>query len=231
LAAIEFMKLHVEALFTHNSAGRLVCGNETGGPPAPRFFVGATADGLLWRSHADLPDDLERDLEAIAHAQSFSNVDWMRPIDSASLRARLEAVAPVQQIWAGPAFAFPTDLPASGNTRPVTVENADVLRPHLAPWIPDVLAGCPLMATILGDSAVAVCGSVRVTRAAHEAGVETAPPFRGRGFALPAVAAWARDIRARGIVPLYSTSWGNTASQALAGKLKLVQFGSDLHLT
>jgi hypothetical protein len=225
------MQLHVEALCTHNAAGRLVCGNETGGPPAPRFFVGATADGLLCRSHADLPDDLQRDLEEIAHAQSSSNVEWMHAIDSAPLRACLEAVAPVEQIWAGPAFVFPTDLPASGNTRPVTAENLDVLRAHLAPWIPDVLAGCPLMATVVGDSAVAVCGSVRVTRAAHEAGVETAPAFRGRGFALAAVAAWARDIRARGIIPLYSTSWGNTASQALARKLKLVQFGSDLHLT
>ncbi|HZS91689.1 MAG TPA: GNAT family N-acetyltransferase, partial [Chloroflexota bacterium] len=44
------------------------------------------------------------------------------------------------------------------------------------------------------------------------------------------VAGWARAIRASGRIPLYSTSWDNHASQAVARKLGLVQYGTDLSL-
>jgi predicted GNAT family acetyltransferase len=72
---------------------------------------------------------------------------------------------------------------------------------------------------------------VRRTARAHEAGVETHPAFRGRGFAVRAVAAWARAVRATGVLPLYSTSWENHGSRGVARRLGLVQLGSDLHVT
>jgi predicted GNAT family acetyltransferase len=72
---------------------------------------------------------------------------------------------------------------------------------------------------------------VRITPAACEAGVETAPGFRGHGHAARVVAAWALAVRDAGQIPLYSTSWQNTASQAVARKLGLRQFGADLHIT
>lgn len=66
---------------------------------------------------------------------------------------------------------------------------------------------------------------------ALEAGVETARPYRGRGYAARVVAAWAREVRDMGRVPLYSTSWKNEASRAVARKLALICFGNDLHIT
>ena len=61
-------------------------------------------------------------------------------------------------------------------------------------------------------------------------GVETADGWRGRGLAGEAVSEWAREVRADGRIPLYSTSWSNDASRAVAEKLGLVHFGSDLHI-
>jgi len=113
----------------------------------------------------------------------------------------------------------------------MTEENAALLQPLLAPWLPDVTLSAPLFAIVVAGRAVAVCGSVRRTPPAHEAGVETVLEFRRRGFALEVVSTWAMAVRAMGVTPLYSTSWTNTASQAVARKLGLICFGTDLHLT
>jgi RimJ/RimL family protein N-acetyltransferase len=79
--------------------------------------------------------------------------------------------------------------------------------------------------------AVSVCRSVRITPAAHEAGVETLPRFRGRGYAPDVTAGWARLVRSAGAEPLYSTSWENNASRAVAKKLCLVQYAADFQLS
>jgi predicted GNAT family acetyltransferase len=65
---------------------------------------------------------------------------------------------------------------------------------------------------------------------AAEAGVETDAAFRGLGFAARVTAAWALAIRASGRIPLYSTSWSNTASLAVARKLGLTQYATDWSL-
>lgn len=114
-------------------------------------------------------------------------------------------------MWAGPAYRFPEALPAPSGTVRVTAQNADLLRPHLEAWAGRVAECPPMLAALEGGRAVAVCASVRITPAAHEAGVETAPGFQGRG--------------------LYSTAWENTASQALAQALGLRRYGTDLHIT
>jgi hypothetical protein len=38
----ELTRLHVRALFAQDDDGRLLTLNETGGEPAPRFFLGRT---------------------------------------------------------------------------------------------------------------------------------------------------------------------------------------------
>jgi predicted GNAT family acetyltransferase len=54
---------------------------------------------------------------------------------------------------------------------------------------------------------------------------------RRRGYAAQVVTAWAATVRDIGRVPLYSTPWQNEASLAVAHRLSLLKFGSDLHLT
>jgi hypothetical protein len=45
------------------------------------------------------------------------------------------------------------------------------------------------------------------------------------------VAGWARVVQSLGAMPFYSTSWENTASQAVAKKRHLVPYGTDFHVT
>jgi RimJ/RimL family protein N-acetyltransferase len=86
---------------------------------------------------------------------------------------------------------------------------------------------------VMVDDGVAVtaCSSVRLTPQAAEAGLYTQESYRGRGYSVDAVRLWAEAVRATGRIPLYSTSWENTASQAVAQKLGAVQYGADFSIT
>jgi len=78
---------------------------------------------------------------------------------------------------------------------------------------------------------ISICFCSRVSEVAAEAGVETAPECRGRGFAGLATAAWAAAIQASGRTPIYSTSWSNGPSLAVARKLGLVACASYWNLS
>jgi hypothetical protein len=228
LTPLELMRLHIDALFTHDAAGYLLHENVPGGAAAPRFFLGRTTEGPVIRFRHDVDDATKRALEAAANDDPLRAFD--SPLNSSPYEAILSRATEVTNTWVGPAFCFPTQLSQPTNTVRVTDANADVLTPLLEPWIPDTHTGQPLFAVVVDGQAVSVCCTVRRTTEAHEAGVETVPAFRGRGYAARVVAAWANAVRESGQVPLYSTSWRNDASRAVAQKLSLIQFGNDLHI-
>lgn len=225
------MTLHVEALFTHDANRRLLRINERGGGPAPRFFLGLTGDGCVLRFRSDVDEPLRNELEAAASNLQPDGDAARRPIDPDPCRAILARAAPIEKTWAGPVFAFSNAMPITPAVVRVTDRNAECLRPLLDSWIGDVTFCQPMLALIIDGRAVSLCGSVRITERAHEAGVETAASMRGRGYAPMVVASWARVVRAAEAVPLYSTSWQNQASRSVARKLDLVAFGSDVHIT
>ena len=228
---LELMNLHVEALFTRDSEGDLVRVNEPGGLPAPRFFLGRTVNGTVCRFRHDVDRDLRAELEA-AVADKVRGDDVLdSPMNPAPYQRILARLAPVERTWLGPAFSFPDILPNAIGTTLVTEANARILHPFLEDWIPDVGVCHPMAARVIDGQAVSVCGSVRRTSASHEAGVDTAAAFRGRGHAFRVVAAWAQSVREMNRVPLYSTSWQNEASRAVARKMGLLPFGNDLHIT
>ena len=225
----ELMRLHVEALFTHDAARRMLHVNEPGGKNAPRFFIGQTADGAVMRFRHDVNDETKRALEAAANNDAVHALD--SPASSARYEELLARVAPVSSVWTGPAFSFPNRLAQPADTVLVTDANSVLLTALLEPWIPDTRTGQPLFAVVVDGHAVSVCCTVRRTPYAHEAGVETVPAFRGHGYAARPVACWAQAVRDIGQVPLYSTSWQNDASRSVARNLGLIQFGNDLHIT
>lgn len=226
------MRAHIAALFAHDDQGRMTYVNEPGGGRAPRFFLGRTGDGVEWRVREDLDDpSLLHDLQALAERDRRVDDDPLQPEPSAPYEQLLSAFGPIQNVWTGPAFCFTSQLVRSARTILVTEANASVLAPHLEPWLADVAQHRLLFALVVHGEAVAICGSVRTTSLVHEAGVETVAAFRGHGYASEVVAAWARAVREIGAAPLYSTSWANVASRAVARKLGLRLFGTDLHIT
>ena len=229
----ELMEVHVRALFIHDARSRLLSVNEPGGgPPAPRMFFGRTRVGNLWRFRADLPEALVEKLEALC-ADEPEGVELRRTLRHGEAYVRLlEAHAPVRRMWTGPTYHF-TEYPEPPS-RPllaVTEANAGLLRGGFEELVEELPTFQPFFALTEEGRAVSVCRSVRITDAAHEAGVETLPEFRGRGYAKDVVTAWARSVSSKGATPLYSTSWENNASQALAKKLRLAQYGTDFHVT
>ena len=220
-SALEMMRRHVGALYTFDARGRMTGVNQWDGGIAPRFFLGRTAEGQVACLRSDVPDDLVGALSALPASAH----------DDAYLRL-LARRAPVTRVWHGPAFAFVTDVPIhTAGVVAIDESNVDLLRGGLEAWLPDVPHRRPFLAAIEGGRAVSVCASVRITPAAHAAGVETLAAFRGRGHARAVVAAWARAVRGLGALPLYSTSWENMASRAVAARLGMTMFGVDFHVT
>jgi RimJ/RimL family protein N-acetyltransferase len=221
----ELMRLHVEALFTSDDRERLLKVNDLKQSFPPRLFLGRTSDGNLGRFRHDVPGPIMEALRSLGESLGVQDND-ARP-----LVAILERHELVTKISSGPAYFFPAIPGRLEDVHAVTADNIELLTPYFEDWREDVLAGAPLFAVLIDGKAVSLCGSVRLSAGAHEAGVETHPSFRGRGLAARAVASWAQAMNATGVVPLYSTSWENRSSQALARKLGLVQYGVDLEIT
>lgn len=229
----ELMDVHVRALFTHDARARLLLVNEPwgGGGPAPRLFLGRTTAGNLWRFRADLPEGLVGELESLCAAEPVEAEPGAAPLCAEALVRLLDAHAPVRGVEAGPAYRFEEYPEPSRPLLAVTEAEAGCLRGGFEELLEELPARLPFVAVLEEGRAVSVCRSVRVTAAAHEAGVETLPGFRGRGYARDATVGWARLVRDAGAAPLYSTSWENTASRALARSLGLTQYGADFHVT
>jgi RimJ/RimL family protein N-acetyltransferase len=228
------MEMHVRALFTHDGRSRLLRVNEPGGSeaPAPRLFLGLTRDGALRRFSPNVPDALAEELESLcADEPACAESCGGAPRHAAEYVRLLESHAPVRALEAGPAFHFTEFDEPSRPLLSITEANEELLRGGFEDLMDEPPTWQPFVALVEDGRAVSVCRSARITREAHEAGVETLPEFRGKGYARDVVAGWARMVRAAGATPLYSTSWENQASRALAKKLRLEFYGADFHVT
>ena len=125
----------------------------------------------------------------------------------------------------GPAFEFPEAIVQPCGT--VFIEDIESLDRHFSGWkASEIPERTPIVALVEEGYAVSVCFCARRSNAAAEAGLETAVEFRGRGLGPQVTAGWAMAIRASGRTPLYSTSWCNGASLAVARKLGLAAYAS-----
>ncbi|MDX1394661.1 MAG: GNAT family N-acetyltransferase [Gemmatimonadota bacterium] len=186
---------------------------------------------MLWWFRHDLDTGLISRLDELARREPE-----VERLDETSLRPDpyleiLGRVADLKRVWAGPAFHFPEEGAGGGAAVVIEVGQRDVLRRYCSEWLDDVSDCQPFVVFLDGGDAVSLCATVRRSDVAEEAGVETHPDFRGKGLAGEVTAAWAREVRRLGRIPLYSTSWTNGASIAVARKLGLIRYAATLHIT
>jgi len=88
---LHYLELQVDALFTHDPAGRIVAINEPDGDLAPRFFLGRTRIGNLWRVRHDLHEATARRLDALAASEPVDDDLHEEPRNMAAYQQALRA--------------------------------------------------------------------------------------------------------------------------------------------
>jgi GNAT acetyltransferase len=227
---LDLANSRVATLHRHDHRGRVVEVNQWDGGTPARFTLMRTADDVICRFRADVPDDLARTLEELCSQEPRGQDLEKLPVHHHRYRTLLSSHAPVEAVSAGPVYIFTQDV--AGSVAPIAIgeRNAYLLRGGLEEWIPDVPHRKPFMAMVDDGHAVAVCASVRISAAVHCAGVETRPEYRHRGHAVNAAGGWGRAVRALGATPFYSTSWENIASQRVAQRLGLTMVALDFSI-
>lgn len=204
------------------------------GDHSPSFHLVRTTDGNRWLLSAALSEDQRAGLqEALSCEPVIGDLGEMerRPPVLSGIRALLAQERPTSAEYRGPAFLFPDPLSlVTGSAELLRDSRSARTVPELA-WVRAVTpAEHPLsVARNSCGEVVSVCHSARATAGGAEAGVETAPDYRGRGLAGAVVLGWAAAVRAEGRLPSYSTQWTNHASRAVARKLGLILYGEDYH--
>lgn len=212
--------LLLSTLFSLDDENRIVGTREPDPSLGPKFSLIRGKRDCAWVVRSDVPQHLAKNLNALARDEPPVADFRDAPIHAERYLSQIDG-----RVDAGPAFEFPDEIVATNGT--VFVKNTDQLDYHFSGWTThEIPYRTPIVALLHDGHAVSVCFCARRTDVAAEAGVETAPEFRGRGFATQVTAAWALEIRASGRVPLYSTSWDNHASLAVARKLGLVTYAS-----
>ncbi|WP_339300225.1 GNAT family N-acetyltransferase [Paenibacillus sp. FSL R5-0623] len=222
LSPMAMLKIQVSTLYIINEQQRLLSINEPGGGQAPALFIGMTSAGSLIYYHEQFPPDLMDELSK----------DCELPLDIPKLIRKVETFEPVNHVWMGPVYAFP-EISDEWNQKVQLIgqEQRYLLAEHFSELTDHLHEKSPVAAYVIGDSAVAVCCSARVSLHGAEASLYTAPGYRGHGYAAETVKCWQYYVKERGRMPIYSTSWDNLASQHVARKLGLIQFGVDFSIT
>lgn len=214
---------HLEILFVLDGS-RIVSTREPNPSRGPEFVLIRRADSCAWAIGSGVGDEQAREVTRLALDEPPTS-DFRRPPKHRESYMSILG----GEFDAGLAFEFPERVACLEGA--VLIEDVERLRGSFNGWTADEIPGrSPIMAIVEDGLPASVCFCARMSELGAEAGVETAPEYRGRGLAGLATAAWAAAIQASGRTPIYSTSWSNSPSLAVARKLGLVACASYWNL-
>ncbi|MCX5971910.1 MAG: hypothetical protein NTV14_10500 [Coprothermobacterota bacterium] len=220
-------------LFKTNAASELIGTNEpveADTEPAPAIYVCYAKGRFLLKHGTGVPESWIKNLKDIlSRVNGTANV----PHTEVEALIRKSALGHVEiaEIESGPAF-YISQMPATtSDVFEITQWNREVLEPHFGYTHGHLDQLQPCIAKVIDDKAVAICRTVRRSSLGLEGGVDTILEFRKRGFGAETVAFWAAKVWALGLIPCYSTQWENNASLALARKLAMIQYATDINVS
>ncbi len=219
--------IRMNTLFTTDSGGDLVsinfaCGKDKGKGRPPLIFVAWSESDYALRFRDDVLADRRRKIEQ--HLRGVWSFDGAEQLPCAN---QIEDVLSAPCSEAGPAYLAPDTIQPQGTAIRVEHNEKEALRAHFERMIDDIGGSQPCFVVLDGGAAVSACRTVRRSAWAAEAGVNTVGAYRGKGYAVAVTSAWVSAVRSEGLLPMYSTSWGNTASQRVAEKVGLVQYAAE----
>ena len=217
--------LQLQTMFLLDREGRIVSTREPEPGRVPIFFLVRSSEGCAWAVRSDVSPNIARELDNLAREEPLAPDFESQPVNASRYMELVKG-----RIISGPAFAFPDMVTKQADV--VLVEDLGLLERNFQGWTANEIAGrSPILAVVEDGHAVSVCCCARRSDLAAEAGLETAAAFRGRGYGPRVTSAWAMEIQSSGRIPLYSTSWANEASLAVARKLGLLMYASDWSLS
>lgn len=257
LTDIELMRIQADVLYEAQMDGQLLRVNEPfiasspneAKPKLPQLFWGYTSQGSVLRHH-NLSAQVMNDLcYLIDNTSSSTNarelrlekddLTWTELVEK--VRNCLGQVARIESEWMGPAYLLPQEEKLSQISQKfnnglelfrecqlINKQNAVILQETFPSLYGNWMDRQPCFAVVENHQAVSVCYSARQTPQAAEAGVETLPSHRGRGYAVLITSMWSEAVYQSGRLALYSTSWDNAASRKVAERLGGYQYGIDL---
>jgi hypothetical protein len=227
---LQLLELEIETQWPSSNTKRLI------GERAPLMVLGVTAQGWTSAYGTDVSDPLGAKLDAAVAANPPTSVPRDQPESLARCRELLKRLAGAAEISGGPSYLIQPStrfgpsgrIVRSTDGETALLETQDCLRLN---WPADewdhLLRGAlgPWAMAVVDDEVASICHSARLTDRGAEAGVWTAPDFRGRGLAASATAAWAGLLEGTGRHLFYSTLAGNLSSQRVAQRLRLQPIG------
>ncbi|MCQ4088431.1 GNAT family N-acetyltransferase [Saccharibacillus sp. JS10] len=219
----DLMQIQAETLYLLNGNQIIGINEPKQHTNAPLLFLGKTSTAIFKYSSVDLPQTVIEEVDQIIQ----------KDLNIVLLYNALSKYKSLKSIWTGPAYRIPElNIPIRDeNICVITESNRHYLNRYFNDVNEEYEYRSPIIAFVDQHHAVSVCCSARKTNKAIEASLHTIEPYRGKGIATQLVSFWSDDVRSRGYIPLYSTSWDNLHSQRVAQKLGFVQYGIDFSIS
>jgi hypothetical protein len=241
----EALATHVATSFAFDDAGRIVRNADPDRGAAPRLYIGGCDAGNLAYVRNDVGAATADAIRRLVAGEPPLDTPDRAPEHVDDYVALLAAEAPIERHGQGVNYCFPSNFEYRHDVHTVgsDARPAELARLGLTP---DRELPAPLVAigfstvgrlwapwcVALHDGEIAsLAETVRIGPTGAEAGVNTIPDLRGRGFAAAATAGWAMAPSLRGRMRFYSTAVTNRSSQRVAERLGLHVIGASFTLT